>query len=232
MLNPFCGCGTTLAVAERTGRRWIGIDISVTAMGIIERRILKERGTPPKVIGMPTTESELAQLKPFEFQNWVIRSLQGTHSPGAPVTWALTATPSFDRDPIQDKRSERVGRPVVDSFETAIEREGKHHGVIVAFGFTLGAKEEIARVRAAKGLDIELVTVREILIARGELRIPDLGDIFPKPLQAPSFMDLPLLKSRSKAQKPSVSKLIASARARARGAGLAESRRCVATSSC
>jgi site-specific DNA-methyltransferase (adenine-specific) len=62
VLDPFCGCGTTLAVAERLRRQWIGIDISVTAMGIIERRVLKERGVKPVVVGMPTTETELAAL--------------------------------------------------------------------------------------------------------------------------------------------------------------------------
>lgn len=44
------------------------------------------------------------------------------------------------------KQSERVGRGVIDSFETAIERAGKHKGFLIAFSFTRGAKEEVARV--------------------------------------------------------------------------------------
>ncbi len=209
VLDPFCGCGTTLAVAERMKRQWIGIDISVTAMGIIERRLLKERGVTPTIVGMPTTERELAVLKPFEFQNWVIQSLQGHHAPRRSGDMGIDGFTFFNRDPIQVKRSEHVGRPVVDSFETAVEREGKSRGCIVAFSFTKGAHEEAARVRAQKGMEIELLTVREILRTRGELRVPDLDGMFPTP---PTFLDLPLPEARKKSQRPTASRLIASAR--------------------
>ena len=95
------------------------------------------------------------------------------------------------------------------------EREGKSRGCIVAFSFTKGAREEVARVKAKQGVEIELVTVRDILIARGELRLPDIEDIFPAPLTRPtSFLDLPLPAPRRKAQRPSAATLIASARAR------------------
>lgn len=45
VLDPFCGCGTTIAVAQRLGRKWIGIDISPTAVRLTERRVerAKER---------------------------------------------------------------------------------------------------------------------------------------------------------------------------------------------
>jgi site-specific DNA-methyltransferase (adenine-specific) len=33
VLDPFCGCGTTIAVAERLKRRWIGIDITYRGTG-------------------------------------------------------------------------------------------------------------------------------------------------------------------------------------------------------
>ncbi|MGD0677818.1 MAG: site-specific DNA-methyltransferase [Polyangiaceae bacterium] len=39
VLDPFCGCGTTLAVAERLGRKWIGIDIQPTAVSIVSNRM-------------------------------------------------------------------------------------------------------------------------------------------------------------------------------------------------
>ncbi|MER3496288.1 MAG: hypothetical protein C4320_05490 [Armatimonadota bacterium] len=42
VLDPFCGCGTTVAVADRLKRRWIGIDVTYLAVGLIERRLLDQ----------------------------------------------------------------------------------------------------------------------------------------------------------------------------------------------
>jgi DNA modification methylase len=39
VLDPFCGCGTTLVAAEQLGRNWIGIDISKDAIEITEKRL-------------------------------------------------------------------------------------------------------------------------------------------------------------------------------------------------
>jgi adenine specific DNA methylase Mod len=39
VLDPFCGCGTAIAVAQRLGRRWIGIDVKDIAIGIIRERM-------------------------------------------------------------------------------------------------------------------------------------------------------------------------------------------------
>jgi len=39
VLDPFCGCGTTIAVAERLKRRWIGIDITYLAITLIQKRL-------------------------------------------------------------------------------------------------------------------------------------------------------------------------------------------------
>ena len=38
VLDPFCGCGTTVQVAQRLNRRWIGIDITHLAIGLIKKR--------------------------------------------------------------------------------------------------------------------------------------------------------------------------------------------------
>ncbi len=40
VLDPFCGCGTTVAVAEKLKRRWIGIDVAPVAVDLMERRLL------------------------------------------------------------------------------------------------------------------------------------------------------------------------------------------------
>ena len=65
--------------------------------------------------------------------------------------------------PIQVKQSEDIGRNVVDNFETAIRRAGKNKGIIVAISFGKGAYEEVARVRNQEGLDITLMTLKELI---------------------------------------------------------------------
>jgi DNA modification methylase len=39
VLDPFCGCGTAIAVAQRLKRNWIGIDITHLAIGLIKSRL-------------------------------------------------------------------------------------------------------------------------------------------------------------------------------------------------
>jgi hypothetical protein len=106
--------------------------------------------------------------------------------------------------PIQVKQSERVGRPVVDNFETAMERDGKDKGYIVAFSFTRGASEEVARVKSAKGLEIQLVKVADLLDDSAELITPETGQLLP---------DVPLPKAPPKDVRPSAKELIQSEQA-------------------
>lgn len=39
VLDPFCGCGTTVHAAQKMNRQWIGIDVTHLAIGLIERRL-------------------------------------------------------------------------------------------------------------------------------------------------------------------------------------------------
>ncbi len=56
VLDPFCGCGTAVAVAERLNRRWIGIDITHLAISLMKSRLHDSFGEdlrPYEVIGVP-----------------------------------------------------------------------------------------------------------------------------------------------------------------------------------
>ena len=130
ILDPFCGCGTTLAVAERLKRQWIGIDISPTAVRVVERRLYP---ATVRVEGEPKTESDLRSLKPFEFQNWVIDAIHGTHAPRKSADMGIDGYTFLERLPVQVKQTEKVGRPDIDSFQTAVRREGKHRGTSSGF---------------------------------------------------------------------------------------------------
>lgn len=135
VLDPFCGCGTTIAVAERIRRRWIGIDISTTAIRVMQRRLFNQSRCHPVIVDMPDNIESVRALKPFEFQNWVIDTMNGTHAPRKVGDMGIDGYSFFERHPIQVKQSDHVGRNVVDNFETAMRRAHHDTGYIVAFSF-------------------------------------------------------------------------------------------------
>jgi len=92
VLDPFCGCGTAVHAAQKLGRRWLGIDITFLAIGLVERRLrdafpgisIHEVGVPAD---LPGAEA-LAAHDPYQFQFWAIDRLgaqpvSGQHKRGA-----------------------------------------------------------------------------------------------------------------------------------------------------
>jgi DNA modification methylase len=82
VLDPFCGCGTTVQVAQKLNRRWIGIDITHLAIGLIKTRL--DNGFPDQqppirstyqVTGEPTDVAgarQLAEENKYQFQYWAL----------------------------------------------------------------------------------------------------------------------------------------------------------------
>ena len=169
VMDAFCGCGTALAVAHRLGRRWIGIDISPSAIALIKNRLanLGISESDIDIIGMPKQVDDLKKFKPYEFQYWVINEMHGTPSPKKAGDMGIDGFSLMNHYPIQVKQSEAVGRNIIDNFETAMRRYYKTPrkemtGYIVAFSFSKGAYEEAARVKK-EGIIIELIEVQDIL---------------------------------------------------------------------
>lgn len=205
ILDPFCGCGTTIAVADRLKRKWIGIDISPTAMEIMRRRLWNQARIVPTIVDMPDSEESLRRLKPFEFQNWVVNALNGTHSPKKSGDMGIDGFWFFTKDPIQVKQSQHpVGRNVVDNFETAMRRGKFDTGYIIAFSFTKDAVEEVARAKN-DGLTINLVRVKEVL-----LQVKRPGNTLAKLGPQPEGEVLPLPAMRKPSELPTAAELIAS----------------------
>jgi hypothetical protein len=50
VLDPFCGCGTTIDAAEKLGRQWIGIDITQLAITLIKKRLQDTYGSRIKFV--------------------------------------------------------------------------------------------------------------------------------------------------------------------------------------
>lgn len=78
VLDPFCGCGTTVAAAERLHRHWIGIDITHLAITLIRHRLHDTYGrelAPYRVIGAPTDlagAEALAGENRHQFEWWAL----------------------------------------------------------------------------------------------------------------------------------------------------------------
>jgi site-specific DNA-methyltransferase (adenine-specific) len=77
VLDPFCGCGTTIHAAQKLGRQWIGIDITYLAINLIKRRLRDAFGEEIEFEekGQPTdfeSAKRLAELDKFQFQHWAL----------------------------------------------------------------------------------------------------------------------------------------------------------------
>lgn len=77
VLDPFCGCGTTIEAAQKLGRSWIGIDVTHLAISLIKVRLRDAFGDMARyeVIGEPTTAEDaaaLAESDKYQFQWWAL----------------------------------------------------------------------------------------------------------------------------------------------------------------
>jgi len=83
ILDPFCGCGTAIASAQKLGRRWIGIDITNLAIALqkyrLEAMFALTPGKDYRVIGEPTdlaSARQLASENRYQFQWWALSLVQ------------------------------------------------------------------------------------------------------------------------------------------------------------
>jgi hypothetical protein len=127
-----------------------------------------KEGVDYEVLGMPNTIEEVRRLEPFEFQNWVVIDKMRANATRKKIgdmglDGYLQRNLYHNEAGIQVKQSDGVGRNVVDNFETALKRAGYKTGYIVAFSFSKGAYEEVARIKNKGELEIRLITIEELL---------------------------------------------------------------------
>ena len=150
VLDPFCGCGTAVAVAERLNRRWAGIDITHLAVSLMKYRLRDTFGADLSdydVVGVPqdvesaralATESE--HNGRYQFEYWALGLIDAR--PGHDRRKGADAGVDgyinfFDDDSGKAKttlvqvKSGHVQRNVIATLKGDMEREKAELGLLV-----------------------------------------------------------------------------------------------------
>jgi DNA modification methylase len=184
VLDPFCGCGTTIAVAQRLNRRWIGIDITHLAITLMKHRLRDTFGDAPvyEVIGEPVSLPDaevLASSDPYQFQWWAL-GLVGAR----PVEQKKGADQGIDgrlyfhdeakgktKQIILSVKAGKTGSPHVDALRGVMEKAQAEIGVLLTMQEpTKPMKEAAASAGFYSSLGwntkhprLQILTVRELL---------------------------------------------------------------------
>lgn len=168
-LDPFCGCGTAVVAAQKTGRRWIGVDASIQAIHATQSRC----NQLPNNLGRGLIENPIVirdlqtvkQLKPLEFEGWV-NEYYGATKP-SPDRGVDGITP--DGIPIQTKTF-TVKYDVLSQFNTDVRvhpfvpKPITRTIVVSQVGFDDSARMQQDVLRG-EGLVVDLVTPDVLLEA-------------------------------------------------------------------
>ena len=78
VLDPFCGCGTTIEAADVLQRKWIGIDISANALEVVRRDRMNNKKIPLAGVPRDVAAAKIfAQQTPFAFEQWAVTRIPG-----------------------------------------------------------------------------------------------------------------------------------------------------------
>ena len=145
VMDPFCGCATTIEAAHKLDRRWIGIDIAIHAIKRVARVRLEDRlrlveGEDFEIGGVPRNlegARDLWTRDKYHFQKWAVEQVDGfvttkrTADGGIDgrIYFAMPQTSATERDPLRSmivevKGGKNVGVGTVRDLRGTLEREG------------------------------------------------------------------------------------------------------------
>ena len=187
VLDPFCGCGTTVAAAQALGRQWIGIDVTNLAITLIRHRLKDAYGDDIEqtyqVIGEPVSVPDaeaLAASDPYQFQWWALglvgaRPAEGKKGADQGIDGRIYFHDGDTGKTKQIVLSVKAGKlhaPYVRDLRGVVEREQAALGVLL----TLNAPTKAMRTEAASAgfyaspwgqhPRVQILTVGELLAGK------------------------------------------------------------------
>lgn len=205
VLDPFCGCGTTIDAAQKLGRQWIGVDITSLATTLIKTRLRDTFGDMARyeTIGEPTTAedaAELAATDKYQFQWWAL-GLVGAR----PVDQKKGADGGIDgrmyfhdgsgvtRQVIISVKGGKLKADDVRALDAVVRREKADIGVLLSFqSATKPMRQDAASMGFydspwGKHPRVQLLTVADLLEGKG-IDYPKTGGVNQTYKQAPKHL--------------------------------------------
>jgi len=198
VLDPFCGCGTTIAIAHRLKRHWVGIDITHLAIGLIRHRLQDAFGEKVRqtyeVIGEPTDLTGaklLAKDNPFQFECWALgkvgaRSVEKKKGADKGIDGRLyfhdepESKQAKTKQIIFSVKAGHTGVSHIRDLRGVIEREKAQIGVLISMAKptksmrTEAASAGFYKSSWGKHPTLQILTIEELLNGKG-VDCPPLG---------------------------------------------------------
>ena len=147
VLDPFCGCGTAVAAAEKLKRRWTGIDVTHLAVALMKNRLKTAFDIVPgrdyEVVGEPAdvgSARALAEQDRYQFQYWAMSLLeafpreQGKRGADRGIDGVVYFIDGPRRSPqkaIVQVKSGKVSSPLIRDLKGTVEREKAALGLFI-----------------------------------------------------------------------------------------------------
>ena len=172
VLDPFCGCGTTIHAAQALRRKWIGIDVCVNACKIIERRLrghFEHLWDDVAFIGMPKTPDDaktLASLDKFRFERWAAALVDGMEAnrkqrgdKGIDGRGRIAIRKGRFVDIVSQVKGGGTGPGDVQAFNGARQQAGADMGVFTCFEERVTPRMRDAAVSAGRFMEVPTVQI-------------------------------------------------------------------------
>ena len=224
VLDPFCGCGTSIAAAQKLGRTWIGIDVTHLAISLQKYRLKAafgiEDGKDYAVVGEPqdlASAEQLANDNRYQFQWWALSlvkarplggeegSKQGKKGADKGIDGQIIFIEDNTGKPkkvLVQVKSGNVNRATVGELRGTVEREGAAIGVLITL--EPATKPMLAEAAAAGFYEtlhwgnfprLQVLTVEDLLHRAKRLEMP------PQRQTAITFKQAPKEKPKSAAKQ-------------------------------
>ena len=189
VLDPFCGCGTTIHAAQNLQRRWIGIDICVNACKAIEKRLQSHFDRiwdDVKFIGMPKTGEDaktLAKIDKFRFERWAASLVDGMEAnarqradKGIDGRGRIAVRKGKFVDIVSQVKGGKTGPRDVQAFNGARQQAGADIGIFICFEdrVTHGMRNAAASAGRFMGVPtVQIYTIEDFFAGRAPA-MPDI----------------------------------------------------------